>query len=316
MRKIIILCLVVLLVFSGCSVSVNGEETDIGFSIDHKLEGSPYDFESYEDYIEVAKTIDHNYTTLEKAVSTDKEIVKAIDASTIFEHVNVIYEEREDVLIQYYAIVSKDLDLKDTEFILIEGKKTKFSVEWENAEGEITAALEVRVPIGYEHNISVNSISGSITSQSVSGDDVNLNTISGLINVEGLVASTCSIDSISGEVTLTDITSEDLNINTISGDVIVLEHHEGELNFNSISGDIQLDHVGKGGDMSFETISGDAYLKGISNHHVLIDTMSGDIDVDSKAKNVKMEKDQYDGKIGDGDYDLNISTLSGDIEVN
>lgn len=106
--------------------------------------------------------------------------------------------------------------------------------------------------------------------------DLEIETVSADIDVHGVAASELSLHSVSGDITANGAPRR-VSIETVSGDA--------RLTFNS-------------GDVEADTVSGDLVLSGRLNGEVSVETVSGNLRVDSKG--ARMRK-------------LSAATVSGDV---
>ena len=102
---------------------------------------------------------------------------------------------------------------------------------------------------------------------------------------------------------------------SVSGE-LTLENIKGNLSFNTTSGDVNFDKLL--GSVSGNTISGDVDIR-ISKDIGLktkLETVSGDIDVFPSIRTLEKSKRSFEGTMGSNvDYNFNISTTSGDINI-
>ncbi|MCM2676660.1 DUF4097 family beta strand repeat-containing protein [Alkalicoccobacillus plakortidis] len=151
----------------------------------------------------------------------------------------------------------------------------------------------VYLPKNYTKDLNLSTVSGVLT---LDGDftfeDIDVEMVSGGFTNSGLLhAETVNVDSVSGKVELADITSDEVQADSVSGNI--------EFGYSDEQGDIQVD-----------TVSGDVRVSAPKwNAHYNVDTLSGTIT--EQGSSVKAR--EYSNSIGDGDYQISISTLSGDI---
>lgn len=197
--------------------------------------------------------------------------------------------------------------------------------------------LDVVIPEDWNRNIEVISISGGISADQLTGNDITLNTTSGKIEISDIDADgTISASSISGSCNIDKVISDNAKINTSSGDTVVgyLEAKDikfktisghGKLNvtvkkaeLNSTSGNIDVDFTNGFEKISAKSISGRVKLgiPGTTEFTVDLKTISGGIDCqDFPMKISSSGKKELKGQVGSGGSEIDVSTTSGNIEI-
>lgn len=198
--------------------------------------------------------------------------------------------------------------------------------------------LEVALPEKVYQALDVNLVSGDIMMENMKANEISLNTISGDINAkESLAEKKFVIHSISGDITLQDSKTKDLQVDVTSGDSTIRNAEAKMVTLSSTSGDVLLDRVK--GDTEVGNISGNIQIrKAELDGNIKIDSTSGDIDIQlnkdpqslalnydgvSGDANVQLdgmlfeEKSEHSlkGKIGKGDYVIDVNTSSGDFTL-
>ncbi|MES2859538.1 MAG: DUF4097 family beta strand repeat-containing protein [Pseudomonadota bacterium] len=108
--------------------------------------------------------------------------------------------------------------------------------------------------------------------------DLDIETVAADIDVHGIASSELSLQSVSGDITANGA-PRSASLETVSGDARVT--------FNS-------------GDVEVGTVSGDVVLSGRLNGEVSVETVSGNLRVDSKGERLR---------------ELSTATVSGDVDV-
>lgn len=197
--------------------------------------------------------------------------------------------------------------------------------------------LDVAVPEDWNRNIEVKSISGDISADELTGEDITLNTTSGEIKVSEIKAGgTISASSISGNCNIDKAVSDYAKINTTSGDVAVGSLKAEDIKFKTISGDAKLNVTAEeaelnstSGDIDANFLSGFEKIsaKSISGNVKLgipdeteftvdLKTLSGSIDCKDFSMNITSSgKREFKGKVGSGSGKIDISTTSGNIKI-
>lgn len=175
-----------------------------------------------------------------------------------------------------------------------------------------TGKIIVYVPNNLDVNLDLYSSSGDID---IFPDIINRNvktiTTSGDITLNYLISGT--IKSTSGEIKITNINEG--NISTTSGDINIGSINNGTI--KSTSGEVYIDNLTSGAEI--KTTSGDIEINRFTiNENTNITSTSGEVDIyllneafieastKSGDRNIKKSR---------GEYELNISTTSGDITV-
>jgi DUF4097 and DUF4098 domain-containing protein YvlB len=216
-----------------------------------------------------------------------------------------------------------------------------------------TPYVELRIAVPEGIDLSVNTISGDLSAEGVSGDGA-LATVSGGLNVSGLqgdlrlrstsgditvedyrgvldaesVSGNINVDTadtellrastVSGDIELDDVSGE-LAVTSISGNIDLAEAQNVKLQLNTTSGDIDMngDLLGASSNR-IESVSGnvDLTLNTVENLRLTMTTLSGELTTDLALENEVRERRELSGQIGDGSTTLTISTTSGDATVN
>jgi DUF4097 and DUF4098 domain-containing protein YvlB len=167
--------------------------------------------------------------------------------------------------------------------------------------------------------IRVRAVSGDITATEIAGQ-VYIKTVSGDIEVEKS-SGTANIASVSGELEL-ELDSRRLNLDSVSGDISADLTEFESLLIDIVSGDIDVE--GKlldNGEIDITSVSSDVDVELDSpvNARVSIETgPGGDI---ANGLNDASVKDRFpamhmlETTVGDGSGDINIRTVSGDINI-
>ena len=127
-----------------------------------------------------------------------------------------------------------------------------------------------------------------------------------------------NIESVSADIDVDGVAPGDLDIDTVSGDVVVAAA-PAHANIQSVSGDMRL--TLNTADAKAETVSGDLVLRGRLNGEVHVESVSGDITLDSNGGRLR----RVSASTVSGDTDLRIAladggeikseTVSGDVDL-
>lgn len=146
-------------------------------------------------------------------------------------------------------------------------------------------------------------------------DKIELEGISADIQIKGIQANVVKATTVSGHVDIKDNNIKELKANSTSGDVDIVAE-AGKLDAAAISGDVKVELGKVEEDINLSVISGDINLviPHDSNADVKMTTVSGDfsvfnpISISSKQKTVEF-------KLGKGGNDIQLKSVSGDVEV-
>jgi len=197
--------------------------------------------------------------------------------------------------------------------------------------------LDVVIPEDWNRNIEIKSISGNISADRLSGNDITLNTTSGKIEISEVKAEgDISASSISGSIGIDKAISDSAKINTTSGDTVVGSLKAEDIKFrtisgyaklnvmaekaelNSTSGNIDVDFADEFEKISAKSISGGVKL-GIprkAEFTAEFKTLSGNIKCEDFSMNIlSSDKKELKGRVGSGGGKIDISTTSGDIRI-
>ncbi|AYA74537.1 hypothetical protein DOE78_03195 [Bacillus sp. Y1] len=146
-------------------------------------------------------------------------------------------------------------------------------------------------------SFEVKTSSGDVIVEKTKSKKINLISSSGDLFLKGSQATTISTTASSGDVVLTDVEGN-LETITSSGDMsISSEQLTGDITAKSSSGDVIIEFKDKPTSMKLD-------FKGESG--------SGIIDIKQMSYQEK-EEDRIIGQLGDGEYELNVKTNSGDF---
>lgn len=165
--------------------------------------------------------------------------------------------------------------------------------------------LKIYIPSQYKNNITINTVSGDIDcSNKVSLDSFNLKSTSGDIDIIDIASKNASLSVTSGDISINNCSAENSTLSTISGDIEILDSKLGDTKLNSTSGDIDISILELGKSTDVKSTSGNVYLDipSTENYKVKYSSLSGDLSGDSSH--------------GTGEKVINVSTTSGDLDIN
>ncbi len=148
----------------------------------------------------------------------------------------------------------------------------------------INSSLYVGVPENYNADLSLDSVSGNVEVSDLDLDQFEITLVSGNMLISNSKFSESEFDSVSGKITIDNSNSID-SLSSVSGRIEIIGYEiSKDLDIETVSGDIKLD-----------------LLKG-SSVEVNFDSVSGDL------------KNDF-GTINDGDYKINVDSVSGYLSV-
>ncbi len=232
------------------------------------------------------------------------------------------------------AVTGELDDLAEELVFLVEDGKTLIEVKMPSrvSWGDGSDLL-IRIP---QHSrLVVNAVSSEVEIRNVLGGMI-VKTVSGDVHIQDSKARLV-VNSVSGDIE-TEATMGTLQLQTSSGEVEV-EKHAGELSAesvsgqlslelseitalrgNSVSGDIEVSAIlASAAYVELVSISGDVKLgiSGAKNLRFQLSSQSGDIDNDLTDDKYRQRygAKKLNGTLGNGEADVTMRTVSGDIEI-
>ncbi len=181
-------------------------------------------------------------------------------------------------------------------------------------------SLDVKIPEDWAQDLEVSSVSGRITTQELTGENVKLNTTSGDIEVDNITADDIVFQSVSGSFNLSNLKANGtISKNTISGSCTINEAQAEKIALESTSGSTTI-HNADADKVTSTSISG-AVEVNLSRGSAEMATTSGEIlvrfeeDFDGFSANsvsggVRLEIPE------NSEFKVDINTISGEIRCN
>ena len=307
MKKIIYFSILSVFLLSACNVNLSNVSID-----------SKYQVKTYQEFQDLKEEAKEDYLPIERIETMTLMDLKALEVATTFSDIELIYEDREDVEIQYFAFIDKGSLKKQPDYNISKNGDFVFEVEWKNFTGAGYGMMRIFLPESFKNDLQMTSISGDLYATSIIGEEVNLKTISGDVDIDFLEAGNIEIQTISGNVSMKDVLGMDLDIKSTSGDVEILKMMVREINTDLISGDLDMNLVTLEDDITIESISGKINLsfEEPPSASLNLETVSGKISVAYSLEDVDINKDKrLKGQLEQGDYKIKIDTISGDIII-
>ena len=231
---------------------------------------------------------------------------KEVSIKVISTDVNIITEEREDILVKYINYTENDennfkvIVEENSKAIRISEKKEKngnflFGISFSDSGGK---ELLIRLPRKYKESLSVKTISG----------DLKLN----YLDIDSFRFS-----SVSGDMSADIIYSVNSLVKTTSGDCEI-GLFRGNMMFSAVSGDINIKYKQLDGDFTMKSVSGDAEIELPKNSEFEVTgkTVSGDIECDFPLTIIgAIKRGILRGQVGSDEYAISTTTTSGDVNI-
>ena len=173
--------------------------------------------------------------------------------------------------------------------------------------------LTVTLPAGISlDEFDVSSASADFTAESINADTLEIETASGKIKADSLEGKKADINTASGTIELNRVLADDVDVETVSGECTVAGKIE-KLNVSGVSSVLNLTVGKNNSEINAETVSGNVNIKtncDESGFTANYSSVSGNFSSDFAGVN-------KDGKFvyGSGKADYNISTVSGNIDI-
>lgn len=199
------------------------------------------------------------------------------------------------------------------------GSTGSFKIKWPKSinTGARNMEMLISLPAAYTESIDINTVSGEVY---IPGNSdflrMQANTVSGDLNVSDLTAEICSISSVSGGIDVIQGSVDRLELSSTSGDINYFGG-AGHIQVSSISGETTISLNGLSGDINISNTSGDILLGLPESISATVDfgTVSGDLETEIPLMTTGAKKNSLSGTIGSGVYQIEASTVSGDIKL-
>lgn len=247
----------------------------------------------------------------------DKNEVKSIDINWTSGTVEIKNGNTDKVEISENVSYDKNSD-NAMRWSLDDGKlkiydsKNAFGFHWFSfsmSPKKLTVTLPESISLD---EFDISSASAEFTAECINADTLNIETASGTIKVDSFEGNRADINTASGTVDFTAVSAEDVDVETVSGECTVTGKIE-KLNVSGVSSVLNL-IVGKNNsEINAETVSGNVNIRtncDQSGFTANYSSVSGDFSSDFAGTN-KNGKFVY----GSGKADYNISTVSGNIDI-
>lgn len=255
----------------------------------------------------------------EKFIEINNE--KNINILSTFINMEIISDDRKDIKITCKGNMKANIEPQ----LKIDKKIDEIEIKLENETTnnytvtDSDVLLRIFIPKDYSGNIKTTSSSSDIYIENLMQKNLNINSNSGNISVKNTAVENFNINSSSGDIQIYDSNCDNLKSNTSSGN-IEIENSTGIMDLQSSSGNIKLDNKYNNKDIQIGTTSGNVYINFAvdASYAINTETTSGSFR-NYFSMNVKEKPSGnkgFNGKIGSGENNMEIKTISGDIEFN
>ncbi len=186
------------------------------------------------------------------------------------------------------------------------------------------------------NSMNVETASGDLQGNEIKAMECTIQTASGGLTIHTIDGEKIKFQTASGDMKLTNANAENIQLQATSGDLRVTKICATKTRFQTSTGDIHVKEME--GDIEIHSVSGDSilFLKEIAQN-VLANSVSGEVKINvekspesldvqfqsrSGESNIKIpmefqKKSDHEvrGKIGEGEYKIKVSTLSGDFKL-
>lgn len=244
-----------------------------------------------------------NYN-ISQEFSLNCEGKKNIEIILVSTDINVVTEDREDILVKYIDYSKKDEEEfiivveEDSKCIIIKEEKNRNQNILFNLNFDGNRELLIRLPHKYKESFAVKTVSGDLEINYIDSESFRFSSVSGDLSADIIY----SVDSV------LKTTSGDCEINLFRGNIL----------FSSVSGDLDIKYEQLDGDINLKNVSGDMtlLLPRLSQFELVGKTISGDIECDFPLTIIgSSRKGRLRGQVGSDEYTISASTTSGDITI-
>lgn len=267
--------------------------------------------------------------------------LNAVSVQTVSEEIRIIPVEGNEVKAHFYGTYkSSDPDFKPQLVVDRTGGSLKIKVEYTKKFAihyNSNLKLDVSVPAQYAEELETLSTSGEITANGFTLDRFTSKTVSGDVDAKQVNAREAAISTTSGEAGITGA-YDSFSFSTVSGDLAASEFTAKESSLKSTSGELRLS--GNPGDVTAKTVSGGIELEYAAfANRIDIATTSGEVavklpesagfELDYSSSSGEASCDfpinaeaggnhdkRLKGTVGNGEGDIKVSTISGDLQIN
>ena len=247
--------------------------------------------------------------------------INKVFIDTVSSDVNIFLSKDNSIKVHFHGTASEMSKAPKLETSQ-NGDKLEISIKYPNQimsilNFSLDAKLDVYIPESYKKSMSIETVSGDVSIDTLEADSFKSSTTSGDVNINFIKANITNFDSVSGTINIKELFSKNSGFSTTSGDVKV-EAITGDIKADSVSGSIKALYKEFNNDIYAETVSGDVELSlpEASEFKIDFSTTSGDLDNDFPIVITgKVDKRDVKGTVGNGEKTIKIETVSGDADI-
>jgi hypothetical protein len=272
--------------WKGIEVIEDGQRTVIGFN----------GISVGNNFLNTSNLKEKSYDTQLDAVIDSAGIIKI---SSTFANVSVYSTSEDKVSVVLSGSYKGDADL---ELKLI----------------EIPGGIEIKaLPEGNTFTVVNSNLNLKVGIPSAFEGSIEISTSSANVSLMELALKYLDVNTSSGSVKIEDVVTQKGEVITSSGSQVILPVY-GNYRMQSSSGSIGLLLIDESSDVSAQASSGelDIDLKGALPYRIEARTSSGNLDYSGLGDVLNEDKDRMTVEIGDSSRSLDLSTSSGNININ
>jgi lia operon protein LiaG len=214
--------------------------------------------------------------------------IKDIDINSFSSDINLINTNDNKVKVHIYGkLYAKNRDnvnepvieLNNGKLEVKQNRRNKtyvglnFNVFWFNKND---VRIDVFIPKAYREDMSIDSSSGNIKTDTLDIKSLKVDTFSGKITLDDVTSGTINIDTSSGDITAGSLKAKDVEIKSFSGKFRSKALETDKLEVSSSSGEVSLGLV-KAVDVVLDTFSGKINAEGFEANNAKVSSSSGKV---------------------------------------
>lgn len=313
-----------MLIVLGMVLSVIGGITSMAeeMSIQNQLIFmDQYAFDNYTEFEEVKGNLKNSKIgMIDWKKEFDAKDIESVKVDTVFEDAIIKRGPVDVITFNYYGLYEIVDQKKKPEIkACVEDRNTAiFSTKWEEIEGYKNIMLTITLPNTYKEDFEFDTVSGCLLLAEGSFDAFVYDSVSGDVNVANLLGKDIEVGTTSGDFDVDNVVANTLAYSSVSGDADIEVLEAKDFTVDTTSGDLEVYMKGAKGNLTFDSISGDGdiFLDNMDNRAFEIDLLSGEYRRDFDVTKIKIEDEhRFSGQNGRGTYQINIDSLSGDMNL-